>query len=280
MAKKDNPTKRPSYLDSFAQTGQISYSAVAPPIRDELLRLDIVKIEVNRGRRLLVAFDNSVLTKWVEVYYPIIAETNLPARAQNIAQRRDSKAGATTHDVQPVILKWFSADTILPATLTTQFGLVATTTEKIGRLPWPETWNLLLVENWESFHFIEYPDCPIPLIAIYMGGNVADRTLQAVAACAPKRSVFFGDYDWAGVKFCQRIQAILPQTRFYLPADLDGLFACYCNTTLIANAKPVISGEASVMRVVELIGRYNGGLEQEIVPIPAYSDLFGEQCPS
>lgn len=282
--------ERPNWISKLLEQGYAAYSradsVASQRLVARLAALSLVKVEVQGSRRKIVVLDSDQLQRWVEANYPLvdpIATAALPARSQNITRRRSSKAGQITHDVQPVLLKGFGPDPGAPLVqLTRQNGLVGLTSNRLNGLSLPQSWWLLTVENWESFYRLDYPEPITLIVAVYLGGHVAEVTLTALACLAPPpaRALHFGDYDWTGLVIFQRVQALLPAATLYVPANIETLFQRHGNRKLIedqaANARPSYT-HSDCRAIVELIAQYNAGLEQEIVPQPTEFDFSTDQ---
>lgn len=266
---------RPAYLTALLETGSIAHSALPHLILSELQALEIVATESHKSRRRIVITNLDAFADWLDARYPPDPSdlSTLLLRAQSVARNRSSKSGATTHGVQPVLLKWFGPHDLEPARLTTRYGLVAATSNQVADLPWPTVWRLLLVENWESFHSLDYPLAGSPIVAVYLGGFTPDVTLQALRTVTPppSRSLCFVDYDWTGLRIYTRIRRYLPAVGLYLPPDLDTLFAQYSRHDLATAQPPFLDDDPNARRVIDLIQQYNAGLEQEIVSPPSYT---------
>ncbi len=277
--------ERPSWILRLIEEGNVPFSQInsktATSLLEQLTVLGLVKVEVQGRRRRIVVREAAQLQRWVEANF-LVTDHPMPEqpRAQNIARRRNSKTGPTSHRVQSILLRWFDPDpAVYLAHLTERFGLIGLMTDRLNALDIPEQWYLLTVENWESFYTLGYASPTIPIVAVYLGGNVAEVLLTALAQFIPPPTTIlhFGDFDWAGLAIFQRVQTVLPTARFYQPPNLETLFKHYANRRLIANqsgyAQLDINHPAS-QPVIDLIARYNAGLEQEIVPPPAESDFI------
>lgn len=264
---------RPAYLTALLETGNIAHSSVRFSVLSELQALDLVVVESNRSRRRVIVKNLDAFTEWLDAHYPPAPsdlDTLLP-RAQNMARTRSSKSGATTHEVQPVLIKWFGPRNLEPARLTARYGLLAAASNRVSDLAWPAIWHLLLVENWESFHTLDYPLDDRAIVAVYLGGHVPNVTLEALGTVTPppSRSLCFVDYDWTGLHLYARVRRYLPSVDLYLPPDLEFLFALYARYDLATVQPPFLDDDPASQRVITLIQQYNAGLEQEIVSPPA-----------
>lgn len=275
---------RPSWLAELLAQGAVAHSRVSSVEARQTLQtlqtLGLVKIAAHKTRRAVTVLEPAAFARWAEANFPAedASIEALPARAQNIGHERDSKVGVTTHTVQPVLFKWFDKDPDAPlAQLSQTYGMVGATSDRLRRLPLPETWRLLTVENWESFYTLSYRIADIPIITVYLGGNVSEVTLSALADLnpVPAAILHFGDYDWAGLAIFQRLEARLPRARLYVAPDLAGLFQRYGRRDL-AEKQPVTSLDLQNPKcrtVIAHIAQYNAGLEQEIVPPPQPADF-------
>lgn len=163
--------KRPNFIQILFEQGAIAYSLVKSQqdriILDNLQSLELVRIDVYNNKRKVIVVDQTQFSTWVMKQYPVDKSQNhnLANRAQNIMNSGNSKAGKTTHIIQPVLLKWFTPDLSSPYLKWTQeFGIIGVVSNQIKNLQFPERWNLLTVENWESFYSLKYtivetPNC-------------------------------------------------------------------------------------------------------------------------
>lgn len=151
--------------------------------------------------------------------------------------------------------------------------MIGITSDRLATLALPPSWTLLTIENWEPFLALDYAPQGAPIVALFIGGNIAERALHALAALQPPpaQAIHFGDYDWAGLAIYRRIRAALPLSTLYVPAALDALFRDFAGHRLLAGQLPLAprrDDPAEVQRVIALIAAHNAGLEQEIVPPP------------
>ncbi len=270
--------KSPAWITRLQRDGSVPRSAVTAEsvaMLEQLVALGYVAEETQGTRRRVVVQNTSGLTAWAVGTYPQPSESPIPGRrAGNIARVRDSKGGRSTHDRQPMLLRWFGPDPAAPfATLTQQWGVAAVTSDRSANLLPPSRWILLTVENWESFVATDYAGCQDTIIVIYTGGNPAEATIRALCSLqpAPIRALHFGDYDWSGIAIFRRLRGVLPTVELYVPGDIEALMRQFGNPGLIEGQMPLRERDDDtdeVREVIRLIARYNTGLEQEIVPLP------------
>jgi hypothetical protein len=277
--------KPPKWISKLLEQESVAYSQIKSKKNQQTLSLleslDLVSVEINKSRRKVVVTNQEQFSLWVARNYPVIKIdiSQQKRRAKNIANKRNSKSGKTTHQIQPILLKWFDSDlTTLWSRLTKQCGVVGITSDRLAQLRPPSGWRLLTVENWESFYTLNYAESTFTIIAVYLGGHVSDVTLKALSQLTPTPSgiLHFGDYDWTGLTIFQRIKTFFPRTTLYIPENLEELFRTFGGRELIEKQLPLSTSDLSnenYQSIVELIREYNAGLEQEIVTQPSESDF-------
>ena len=161
----------PAWIARLARDGSVPRSQIGGEselVLAQLRALGLAAEEVQGSKRRVVTRDLAALNRWVTATYPPAEEAPHPGlRAGNIARARRSKAGAATHHVQPLLLRWFAPGPDAPlAAITHQFGLVGLTTDRVAALEPPAAWTLLTVENWEPFVTAAYkPDAGAVVVA-------------------------------------------------------------------------------------------------------------------
>jgi hypothetical protein len=276
----------PTWLRQLVQEGVVAWSAVnsqeGQRILEVLRSLDLVGIAIQGRQRRIHAINRGGLQRWFEHTYPAVpADLDyLPQRAQAVARHGSSKAGHATHAVQPILLRWFDPDQQQPwAVLTQENGLVGLTSDRLTTKQPPAQYWLLTVENWESFVSVSYQSPRLPIMVLYLGGQVSDIVVQACAALTPGplQALHFGDYDWTGLAIYRRLRAALPLIRLYVPPTLAELFARYSSRHLLEGQIPLRFDDLddqNYQQVIRLIQEWNGGLEQEIVPLPPLGAFY------
>src|SRR3712207_6249489 len=110
--------KPPAWIAQLARDGSVAHSRVSQesaPILEQLLALRMVSVEVQRSRRRVVTRDMERFAAWLAATFPAAEQSPVAGRrAENIARAGQSKTGIATHDVQPLILRWFSPDPTSP----------------------------------------------------------------------------------------------------------------------------------------------------------------------
>ena len=266
---------RPPWLTTLLEKGAVGRSAANPRIVKELITLGIVGIRSSGLRQSVIATDAAQLERWLQARYPehAVDPESLPTRAGNIVRAGSSKTGKSAHAVLPFLFKWFGRPGDLWTQMTRAYGMAAVLTDRLADLPLPAAWRLLTIENWETFQRADYTAAPAPVMVVYLSGNVAERLIGALGALrpAPQAVLHFGDYDWEGLYFFQRLQKTLSAARLYMPDDIEDLFRQFGKRTLIDKQKRRAGfdmAHPACLPVIRLIEQHNAGLEQEIVALP------------
>jgi hypothetical protein len=113
---------------------------------------------------------------------------------------------------------------------------------------------------------------------IYGYGRISGRVLDWIAHTAGSdfSLLHLPDYDPVGLSEFGRVHARLGErASLYLPPDLDARFGRFSNKDLLKklNSQAMLaqlrrSELPAIRQVIELIDRYNAGLEQEALLIP------------
>ena len=267
--------KRPPWLTTLLEKGSVAHSIANHKILKELETLQIACVKTAGMRRTVVVIDSSQLMQWLKAKYPkhAIDTETLPNRHGNIIRSGSSKVGKRSHDVLPFHFKWFGRDNDSFSQWTNSFGMAAVFTDRLIDFPMPTQWRLLTVENWEPFYQADYTNASVPVMVVYLGGNVSEISLDALKTFSPppERVLHFGDYDWEGLYIFQRLQNALPFARLYIPKNIETLFKQYGSRNVIEKQKRKVAfdmANSSCLPIIKLIEQYNFGLEQEIVELP------------
>ena len=270
---------KPRWIIKLLAEKSCPYSLISQKDLSKLKTLQLVRVKTDGARRRVVLTDVAQFTKWTAANYsenPAPPE-NIHARAKNIIERRDSKSGKTTHELQPVLFKWFGPDApaqdISWGGLTQSAGFCALLSDRLDMLSLPNGWTLLFVENWETFVSYSVRTKTQNILVIYLGGNVADTVLHSIAMLSPRpvKAVHFGDYDWTGLVIFQRIKSVIPYTQLYMPDNLEPLFEKFGKRSLVIKQKLPEGFNFSCPEcapVIRMIRQFNSGLEPEIAAHP------------
>jgi hypothetical protein len=241
----------------------------------ELMSLRLVVVQSTGMKRTVVVADHTQFAHWVDANYPehSIDPDTLPRRQRNIVRHGSSKSGKRSHAQLPFLFKWFGQGNERLARLTHDHGIIAVLTDILETLELPRRWQLLTIENWESFFRADYAAASLPVMVAYLGGSVSDTIINALKTFThpPERILHFGDYDWEGLYIFQRLQKEIPLAKLFIPDNIEALFNEFGNRKLVEKQK-IKAGfnleNQQCLPVIQLIQETNYGLEQEIVDFP------------
>jgi hypothetical protein len=119
--------------------------------------------------------------------------------------------------------------------------------------------RVVVVENYESFLRIDF-DLFDEEDFIYLGGFSNKKTTEFLR---DKDILFFGDFDFYGMMIFDTLVA--KSKEFFIPNNLEYLFKNYANKELYLKQKFIEDRVKRIDFVYELIKRYFGVVEQEIL---------------
>lgn len=265
---------------SASQCGQAFLKLLAP-----MLDGGVLDWKRSGGGRRLVVNNADALRDFFRQRFP---EANMPtdagSRVASVSRFRDTKALANSEDEIISVRAWRD-DALLKdskpvgaATTTTAHDVFSFRLTKDW--PYELRGSCALVENPAVFAVAEQLNLGVGLI-IYGHGRISNRAIDWLARMTdPSFSLLhLPDYDPVGLSEFQRLHARLgKRVVLHLPADLEARFAKFSNRELLekGNSQAMLaqlrrSDLPATRRVVELIDRYNAGLEQEalLVKLPA-----------
>lgn len=228
------------------------------------------------GRRLVVK-DVSALHDFCNLNYP---KGTLPAdvgnRVAGVGRFRDTKAMAGCENDIVVLRAWREEALIKngrpvgAASATAAHGLFSFLLKP--DCDYELRGRCALVENPAVFAAAEMLDLGVDLM-IYGQGRISTRVVAWLSRSnnSDFSLLHLPDYDPAGLSEFQRLHLRLGERiALHLPADLEARFARFSNRKLLGkgNSQAMLaqlrrSDISSICHVVELIDRYNAGLEQE-----------------
>lgn len=158
--------------------------------------------------------------------------------------------------------------------ITMQTGCVALTlldTDDIANLPHIRG-NVATVEGPELFYRFDWAAVDIS-VAILTYGRMSERMLNWVASPRIEGLLtHFGDYDPVGLDEYRKLKERAPRTSFYLPPDLENYFKekIFLKPALMDKSSVLLprlaeTKDASISTVIDLMQRYGGGVEQEVL---------------
>ncbi len=232
-----------------------------------------MRVETKKSRRRIIVLSSLQFNRWVEAVYSdhLIHQNDALPRAKNIIKSRNSKSGRSTHEVQPILFKWLGTKD--PDNrwqrLTKDNGFCGILSDRLHLINLPDKWNLLFIENWEPFLSYLSQAKEIPVIAVYLGGNVSDVSLSAISRVSPKprKTLHFGDYDWTGLWIFQRLKSFLPEAILYFPKNLEYYFQNFGQRKL-AFSQPLPAGFnrncPECRPVIRMIQQFNAGWNRKL----------------
>jgi hypothetical protein len=265
--------------------GAIPASALSDTHRQTLRSLfdaDVL-VEVRKGRGHSVEVHNwDAFTQFLSTHCPegLDAINSAMSRSEAVAALRNSKQGRLVSEA--VILSARSGrvlvrsdDQLKVGDLTELAQVASFLLEERARNYWQFEGRIALVENYACF--VHWHAMGIEAdLAIWTAGRISDRMIRWFASWAMKGTDFLhcGDYDPVGLSEFLRLKDQLPDGRvtLHIPVGIETLFERYSNRNLLANANAAgllkrlrVSDVPDVRRIVGLMDRNNGGLEQEIL---------------
>ena len=228
------------------------------------------------GRQLSVN-DAGALREFCRQCFPEVSlAANAEGRVAGVGRFRDSKAVSNTGNEIVSVRAWRdeallkSGRPVGAAAATAAHGVFSF----LLTLNSPYRLNGLcvMVENPAVFTSAERLDVGMDMV-IYGHGRISGRALDWVLQTTDSRFklIHLPDYDPVGLSEFGRLRARLGQrVALHLPADLETRFERFSNRALLkkANSQAMLaqlrrSEMPAIRQVVELIDRYNAGLEQE-----------------
>lgn len=272
-------------LELLLEEGSIESSRLSVAMRRRLSTLfefrALVEEKAGGGRRVRVR-DREAVERWVSASYPsglCGADPSLPARAEAVANFRDSKAGRKL-TIFPRFMRGFGATVLRRASSTLPLATLTSAHDLVGVLvdlgdPWELDGTLALVENLELFMHIE---AVVPGIdaALWTIGCFDQRALRWIAGMPRCQVLHVGDYDPIGLSEYLRVRAAMPAGRasLFVPADFEVLVATYGQTRLLERSVAVLArvrrdAPEELKGVLSVMDRHRKALEQEALLIAA-----------
>lgn len=261
--------------------GQAFVALIAPLVAGGVL----VWQQSGAGQRLVVK-NLSALNDFCRLNYPECSmSTDVGNRVAGVGRFRNSKAMAGC-EIDIVSLRAWREDALLKvgrpvgaAAATAAHGVFSfLLKQKCG---YELRGHCALVENPAVFVAAEQLNLGVGLI-IYGHGRISTRIVEWLTRSNDTdfRLLHLPDYDPAGLSEFQRLHSQLgDRITLHLPTDLEARFARFSNRKLLkkGNSQAMLaqlrrSDSSSVRRVVELIDRYNAGLEQEALLLDLLTD--------
>ena len=232
------------------------------------------------GRRLVVN-DADTLRNFSRQRFPNAPlPSGAESRVASVGRFRDTKALANSES-EIISLRVWRNEALLKkgkpfdaAALTAEHGVFSFLFTR--NCPYALVGRCALTENPAMFVAAEQLNLSVDAV-IYGHGRISNRALDWLARTTDSKFslLHLPDYDPSGLSEFQRLHARLgKRVALYLPSDMEARFARFSNPELLtkANSQAMLAqlrrSELTAIRpVVELIDRYNAGLEQEALLI-------------
>ena len=248
---------------------------------EPLLHGGVLELKPSGGGQQLVVRNAAAVRDFCQQHFP---EAELPAnagsRVESLARFRDTKAMANREN-EIISFRVWQDDALLKggkpigaSSATTAHGVFSFLLTQ--DCPYKLGGACALVENPAVFMVGEQLNLDVGLM-IYGHGRISNRAIDWLASstAAGFSLLHLPDYDPVGLSEFQRLHARLGErVNLFLPADLEARFAQFSSRKLLekGNNQAMLaqlrrSDISSIRHVVELIDRYNAGLEQEALLI-------------
>jgi hypothetical protein len=259
-----------------SECGQAFLKLVAPLLAGGVLAWQ----RSGAGRRLAVS-DAKALNVFCQQCFPDTAlPPNAGSRVAGVGRFRDTKATVNSEDEIISVRVWRddallkNGKPVAAASATATHGVFSFLLTR--ECPYELRGLCALVENPAVFAVAEQLNLGVGLI-IYGHGRISNRAVDWLD-CMTDSSfslLHLPDYDPVGLSEFQRLHTRLgKRVVLHLPDDLETRFAKFSNRELLekGNSQAMLaqlrrSDLSTILRVVELIDRYNAGLEQEALLI-------------
>jgi hypothetical protein len=263
-----------------SQCGQALLKLLAP-----MLDSGVLEWKRSGGGRRLVVKNTDALRDFCRQRFPEAAlPTDAGSRVASVSRFRDTKAMANSENEIISLRAWRedallkNGKTVNAATATAAHGVFSFLLAK--DCPYELHGSCALVENPAVFAVVEQLNLGVGLV-IYGHGRISSRVVDWLARMTDSNFslLHLPDYDPVGLSEFQRLYSRLgKRVVLHLPADLETRFAQFSNRELLekGNSQTMLaqlhrSDLSSIRRVVELIDRYNAGLEHEALLINFHS---------
>lgn len=264
-----------------SQCGQAFLKFLAP-----LLDGGVLDWKRSGAGRCLVVKDAAALREFCSQNFPKTAvSTDAGSRVASVSRFRDTKARANTENEIISVRAWRD-DALLKYGKSVGAAAATAAHGTFSFLLTPDSPYELrgpcaLVENPAVFAVAEQLNLDVGLM-IYGHGRISNRVVEWLARSNdPGFSLLhLPDYDPVGLSEFQRLHSRLGnRVTLHLPADLEMRFNQFSNRKLLekGNSQTMLaqlrhSSAPSIRLVVELIDRYNAGLEQEALLVKVNHD--------
>ncbi len=280
-----------SLLHQLLTVGEVASSKITSRASKDLATLlDLGALcEEKRGRGSVVVVANlDSVRRFAERHFPsgLCGEddTSEGRRTQSLNRFGDTKSMPGL-DFEFVILRAFGDAQVVTTMLnnkvkidapeiTSQTGCIALTlhdSADITELPQIRG-NVATVEGPELFYRFDWASVDVS-VAVLTNGRMSDRMLNWVTSSMIEGALtHFGDYDPVGLDEYRRLKERAPRVTFYMPEDLESHFKenRFLKPDLMDKSSKLLprllqSRDADILKVIDLMRRYGGGVEQEVL---------------
>ncbi len=282
-----------SLLHQLLETGEVIRSKISPRNRKELAGLfDLGALREERrggGWAVLVVNQDSV-RRFADRQFPSglfgEGDTSEGRRTQSLNRFGNTKTMPGL-DFEFVLLRAFGDAQVVTTIanskvkidapeITRQTGCVAVTLLDAGdnsELPFIHG-NVATVEGPELFYRFDWEAVDVSVV-ILTNGRMSERFLTWVTSpIIEGRLIHFGDYDPVGLDEYRRLKERTSRATFFLPQNLEKHFKenRFLKPELMDKNHELlrrlsVTQDADVLTVINLMRRYGGGVEQEVLLI-------------
>lgn len=276
-----------SLLHQLLTNGEVVRSKISVRARKDLATLfDLGALREDKrgGGWVVVVANKESVQRFVDRKFPsgLFGENDASEgrRTQSLNRFGDTKSMPGL-DFEFVLLRAFGDAKITSRTInvdapeiTRQTGCVALTLQDTGDitdLPFIRG-NVATVEGPELFYRFNWAAVDVS-VAILTYGRMSERLLNWVTSPMIEGSLtHFGDYDPVGLDEYRKLKERAPRTSFYLPPNLENYFKenKFLKPALMEKSSTLLprlaeTKDASILTVIDLMQRYGGGVEQEVL---------------
>ncbi|MDH2918843.1 MAG: hypothetical protein PXX73_06595 [Sideroxydans sp.] len=280
-----------SLLHQLFTTGEIARSKISSRIRKELsglFDLGALREEKRSGGWVVLVTNVESVRRFADRRFPsgLFGEddTSEGRRTQSLNRFGDTKSMPGL-DFEFVLLRAFGDAQVVTTMLnnkvkidapeiTCQTGCIALTLHDSGDLTeLPQIrGNVATVEGPELFYRFDWASVDVS-VAVLTNGRMSDRMLNWVTSAMIEGALtHFGDYDPVGLDEYRRLKERAPRATFYMPEDLESHFKenRFLKPALMDKSSKLLprlvqSRDTDILKVIDLMRRYGGGVEQEVL---------------
>ena len=255
-----------------SQCGQAFLKLLAPLLDSGM----VARKRSGAGERIVVKDADAVRNFYTQLFPESTPQADAGSRINSVSRFRDTKAMANRED-EIISLRVWRDDALLKhgksvgaAAATAAHGVFSFLLAQ--DCPYQLRGSCALVENPAVFMAAEQLNLDVGVM-IYGHGRISNRAVDWLAGSTDSGFclLHLPDYDPVGLSEFQRLHSRLgKRVSLHLPADLETRFAKFSNRDLLkkGNSQAMLAqlrqtDSPPIRHVVDLMNRYNAGLEQE-----------------